>query len=287
MSTYGNRHTLRDGHIALYTRNNRPVYHARLKIDGHKGYFVKSTKRRSLAEATRVASDLYDDLRYKLRHGLSIETHTFRSIYQRWWEANQNRLSIHRQKYFRGTANRYFLPFFGDKSLEEISEPTFEAYWDWRINYWSSDEGRAKIHAAHKSRTTSKRPYKQKLGNVAKVPAQTTLRMPKADMRNSKLQGSPSANGRHKSPMSRRLFEPQAGLDWGGVDGGDCQKNVTVLERLRILVARERAPDGHRRTSGSQSALPEIIQAHKPVPAEGRVMVLPTEEPVRPQEAHT
>ncbi|MBG05026.1 MAG: hypothetical protein CMM59_13235 [Rhodospirillaceae bacterium] len=68
--SYENRHILRDGRIVLYTRNNRPTYHVRLKLDGHKGYIVKSTKRKSLAEATVVAEDLYDDLRYKIRHGL-------------------------------------------------------------------------------------------------------------------------------------------------------------------------------------------------------------------------
>ena len=49
--SYENKHLLRDGRIVLYTRNNRPTFHVRLKIEGNKGYIIKSTKRNTLAEA--------------------------------------------------------------------------------------------------------------------------------------------------------------------------------------------------------------------------------------------
>ena len=72
---YGEKHVLRDGRITLYTRNRNPTFHARLKVEGAKGYIVKSSKRTSLAEAVRWAEDLYDDLRYKVRHGLEVTVH--------------------------------------------------------------------------------------------------------------------------------------------------------------------------------------------------------------------
>ncbi|MBL4749570.1 MAG: tyrosine-type recombinase/integrase [Amylibacter sp.] len=181
--SYENKHTLRDGRIFLYTRNERPTYHVRLKIEGNKNYIVKSTKRRTLAEAVRVAEDLYDDLRYKVRHGLEIKPHSFNSLWLRWKAANQNLLSTHRMKYFSGTAERYFLPYFGDKYLEEISHTMIEGYWTWRINYWSSDEGISKIDNAKKSRKTRRKPYKQKLGNVAKIPAPKSLQMEQSALR--------------------------------------------------------------------------------------------------------
>ena len=181
--SYENKHVLRDGRITLYTRHNRPTFHVRLKIEGHRGYIVKSTKRRTLAEAVRVAEDLYDDLRYKVRQGLEITPHTFNSIWRRWKEANQNLLSYYRMRYITGTAERYFLPYFGDRPIEEISYSVIEGYWTWRINYWDSQEGQAKIQNAQKSRTTRKKPYKQKLGNVAKVPATKTLQMEQSALR--------------------------------------------------------------------------------------------------------
>lgn len=181
--SYENKHVLRDGRITLYTRNDRATYHVRLKVEGHKGYIVKSTRRRTLAEAVRVAEDLYDDLRYKVRQGLEIRAHTFQSMWKRWEEANQNILSDHRMRFIRGTANRYFIPYFGDKAIEELSHVAVEGYWSWRINYWTSDEGRTKIAAAQNTKVTRKRPYRQKLGNVAKIPAPKTLQMEQSALR--------------------------------------------------------------------------------------------------------
>ena len=181
--SYESTHVLRDGRITLYTRNGRPTYHVRLKVEGHKGYVVKSTKRRSLAEAVRVAEDLYDDLRYKVRQGLEIKPHTFQTLLKRWEEANRNILSEHRMRFFRGTANRYFTPYFGDKAIEDLSHAVVEGYWSWRINYWTSDEGQAKIEAAQNTRVTRKRPYRQKLGNVAKTPSPKTLQMEQSALR--------------------------------------------------------------------------------------------------------
>ena len=79
--SYENKHVLRDGRIVLYTRNNRPTFHVRFKIEGNKGYIIKSTKRNTLAEAVRVAEDLYDDLRYKVRQGLEIKPSSHSLVY--------------------------------------------------------------------------------------------------------------------------------------------------------------------------------------------------------------
>jgi integrase len=181
--SYENRHVLRDGRIVLYTRNGRPTYHARLNLDGVDGYITKSTKRSSLAEAVRAAEDMYDDLRYKVRHGLEVRPHTFASLWKRWDKANVHLLSKHRYRYISGTARRYLLPYFGSMSLEQINDVTVERYWNWRLNYWTSPEGLERISNAQKTRCTGKRPYKQKLGNVAKTPSQKSLEMEQSALR--------------------------------------------------------------------------------------------------------
>lgn len=180
---YENRHTLRDGRVVLYTRNGRPTYHARLSVEGIPGYVCKSTKRTNLVEAMKVAEEWYDDLRYKVRHGLEVGTHTFATLWNRWHEAHEHSLSPHRLRYIEGTVNRYLLPYFGKHHIGLITDKVVAGYWDWRRNYWTSDEGVAKIAAAQKSRTTKKRPYKQKLGNVAKIPSPKTLSMEQTVLR--------------------------------------------------------------------------------------------------------
>ena len=180
---YENKRPLRDGKVVLYTRNGQPTFHARIKIDGVEGYVVKTTKCQTLPEAMRVAEELYEDLRYKARHGLEVKAHTFTSVWHRWRTANTLVLSSYRLKFFDGTAKRYFLPFFGEKSVEAISDRTVREYWDWRISYWSSELGRQKIEQAKKSRATPRKRYKQTLGNIAQVPADKTLQMEQTALR--------------------------------------------------------------------------------------------------------
>ena len=182
-SNYGNKEWLRDGKILLYTRNNRPVYHCRLKIDGIHGYIIKSTKKKNLAEASRFAEELFDDLRYKQRHGLEVGHFLFEKLWKQWFDTKKVGLSEERQRYHQGTANRYFIPFFGEKEVSTLKDSDFEDYWQWRINYWDSAQGAAKIDKAKRQRPTKQSPHKSKLGNVAKIPSQKTMQMEQAALR--------------------------------------------------------------------------------------------------------
>jgi len=180
---YKNPHYIRDGKILLFHRERSSFYQARLKVDGLVGYILKSTKKRDLEDAIQVAEDLYDDYRYRVRNELDVGSYTFSTLYKKWWEKHENRLSIHRKRFITGTVKRYFLPYFGKKSTNAITDIFVENYWDFRINYWKSVEGVEKIEKAQKSRTTKNKPYKNRLGNVAKVPAQKTLEMEQSLLR--------------------------------------------------------------------------------------------------------
>lgn len=176
---YDGHHSIRDGKIVLYRRNGKLIYHARMAVDGVDGYVVQSTRQTDLAEAIRVANERYEDYRYKVRNGLETSRFTFETIWRRWYQTHSQSEAVgeHRLRYIKGTATRYFLPFFGAKALADITDAEIAKYWDWRRVYWSSEEGAAKIEKAQKSRTTEKRPYKQKLGNVAKTPSAKSLKM--------------------------------------------------------------------------------------------------------------
>jgi integrase len=181
--SYGERHVLRDGRITLYTRNGNPTFHARLKVEGAKNYIVKSSKRTSLAEAERWAEDLYEDLRYKARHGLEVRRHSFEALWKRWLRANEHALSPHRMRYIRGTSERYLLPYFGSRSLEDVTDSCVGEYWSWRIAYWSSREGTEKLERATTRRSTLKHPRFSRLGNVAERPSPKTLQMEQSVLR--------------------------------------------------------------------------------------------------------
>jgi integrase len=180
---YTDYHQIRGTSLVIYKRKNSGAFQVRMNIEGVKGYIVKSSKKKSLDEAIETAEVMYEDYRYRVRHNLDIGTFNFSSLYKRWWRDHENTLSVHRQRFIEGTARRYLLPFFGKKPTDAITDEFVAQYWDWRINYWSSDEGQDKIDKAQKSRTTKNKPYKTVLGNVAKVPAQKTLQMEQSLLR--------------------------------------------------------------------------------------------------------
>jgi integrase len=86
-------------------------------------------------------------------------------------------------RYIRGTAERYLLPYFGARSLEDVTDLFAEAYWSWRIAYWSSQQGTEKLEKATTRRSTLKHPRFSRLGNVAKRPSQKTLQMEQSVLR--------------------------------------------------------------------------------------------------------
>jgi hypothetical protein len=177
-------HLLEGGSIFPYTRNGNPTFHAWLKLDGDRGYLkITSTGRRRPDEAYAVAKGWFDDLKYKSRHGLIVRSHTFSSAWRKWWVDAADQFSTARSRYLEGTANRYFLPFFGERLLESVNDEVVRQYWKWRQSRWSSPEGREIMARARNSRTTPKPPYKQKLGNVAIVPAAKSLQMEQTALR--------------------------------------------------------------------------------------------------------
>ena len=122
---YQTTHETRDGRILLYLNPNlkRPIWQARLRVDGIKGYIVRSTKHQNLAEATKIAEDLYDDLRYKARNKLPIKELNFRQFFEREWLPHASMvLSEHRVKVHKSIGARYLCGYFGDMKLSDIKE---------------------------------------------------------------------------------------------------------------------------------------------------------------------
>jgi integrase len=237
---YENKVEFRNGQIVLYTRNDSPIFHVRLKVEGRDGYVVKSTKRASLDEARAFAENLLDDLRYKVRHGQDTGSHTFDSVWKRWLESNRRLLSEHRLRYVEGTARRYLLPFFGKMAIETITDVTINRYWDWRVNYWSSAEGTAKIEAARKTRTTKLKPFKNFLGNVAKVPAHKSLDMEKTVIR--QVLGWGERNGLVQRVPDVKAPKARPGAATNRRPAFDLDEWRTLYRFMRTWVAEDYVP---------------------------------------------
>lgn len=126
---------LRDGEVVLFKRGNSPLWQCRYKLEDGKWLRV-STKRASIEAAVSVATDLYDQARYRQRLGLAHRAQSFAQI------ANTTLHELRTQmdagvgksvyKSYITCIEKYFLPYFSDKHLEEITHTDIVEFEAWR-----------------------------------------------------------------------------------------------------------------------------------------------------------
>ncbi len=124
--------TIRDGKITLYTRSigNNAIWQCRFMAQGK--CIRRSTKETSTSAASAVAGDLYDEIKFKIKHDMPIGLTTFEVVWKRWFTIQQTHLSTHRLKYAKSVANAHFLPHFGKKTITAVTTAAVTAYWPWR-----------------------------------------------------------------------------------------------------------------------------------------------------------
>jgi len=126
---------LRDGEVVLYRRSRSLLYQCRYKLaDGT--WYRQSTRKASIEHAVAVACDLYDEARYRQRLGLAHQTHTFAQIAQVAVAEMRVKIdaSTGRTAYsdYVGCIEKYFLPYFKDTRLEELTHTDIVEFELWR-----------------------------------------------------------------------------------------------------------------------------------------------------------
>ena len=126
---------LRDGEVVLYRRSRSLLYQCRYKLaDGT--WYRQSTRKASIEHAVAVACDLYDEARYRQRLGLAHQTHTFAQIAAVAMAELRVKIdaSTGRTAYsdYVGCIEKYFLPYFKDKRLEELTHTDIVEFELWR-----------------------------------------------------------------------------------------------------------------------------------------------------------
>ena len=128
-------HHMRDGDVVLYLRPHSSLWQVRYKLfDRH--WRCVSTKQRRLDWAMRVAGELYDRARFREEEGLPQATRRFDAIANT--AIKQMELDIERgikpmtnRDYIRAI-NKYLIPFFGKRMLNNIDAPAVREYEQWR-----------------------------------------------------------------------------------------------------------------------------------------------------------
>ena len=126
---------LRDGEVVLYRRSRSLLYQCRYKLaDGT--WYRQSTRKASVEHAVAVACDLYDEARYRQRLGLAHQTHTFAQIAAVAVAEMRVKIdaSTGRTAYsdYVGCIEKYFVPYFKDKRLEELTHTDIIEFEMWR-----------------------------------------------------------------------------------------------------------------------------------------------------------
>jgi integrase len=126
---------LRDGELVLYRRSRSLLYQCRYKLADGTWHRV-STRKASLELAIAVACDMYDQARYRQRLGLAHKAHSFAQIasltladLRREIDARKTKSSLND---YASIIERYFIPYFGDRMLEQLSHADVHEFESWR-----------------------------------------------------------------------------------------------------------------------------------------------------------
>lgn len=126
-----------DGRIILYKREGLkdPKWQARIRIPNAKGYKIVTTKTSDVKEAERFAANLYEDLYLHVKAGGSLQTKTFRQVFDEWTDYAKSMGHTRQGGSWDSTIGRvevYALRFFGDFKINAIGKSEFTDFWAWR-----------------------------------------------------------------------------------------------------------------------------------------------------------
>ena len=130
-----------DGRVILYRREGlkRPVWQTRIRVPNATGYKVVTTKTEDEFEARRFALNLYEELYLHVKAGGSIQSKTFKQVYDEWASHASAMGRTKRDGSWDATFERiasYSLDFFGNCRIDSITVADFTDYWRWRrTNY--------------------------------------------------------------------------------------------------------------------------------------------------------
>ena len=128
-------HRLRDGELILYRRRDSRIWQYKFKQESGR-WFRASTRKSVLDQAKRAAMDLHDEARYRERLGLAPAHKSFKDIAQATVQDMRRDLAAGTGKKiyvdYCSVIERYFIPYFGDKYLQNLKHKDIADFEAWR-----------------------------------------------------------------------------------------------------------------------------------------------------------
>ena len=126
---------LRDGEVVVFRRGHSPFWQCRYRLPTL-GWVRTSTRQAALENAVRVACDYYDEARFRQRLGLAHKGWTFAQLAHETLSAlrlemdNGRGRSVYRT--YITCIERYFLPYFQDRQIEQLTAKDVAEFEFWR-----------------------------------------------------------------------------------------------------------------------------------------------------------
>lgn len=127
---------IRDGEVVLYRRDLSSKWQARFKLP-NSGWHRISTKRSNLTEAKRIAGEAYDKARFRAAEGLNAISKRFSDVAKQSVALMEKALSngtgkVAYKDYINAT-EKYLIPYFRSRHVDNIGESELESFNAWRI----------------------------------------------------------------------------------------------------------------------------------------------------------
>jgi len=121
--------------LILFRRSDSRIWQYKFKRESGSWYRA-STRKSVLEQAKRVAMDLHDEARYRERLGLAPAHKSFKDIAMATVEDMQRDLAAGTGKKiyvdYCSVIERYFIPYFGDKYLQNLKHKDIADFEAWR-----------------------------------------------------------------------------------------------------------------------------------------------------------
>ena len=135
-----------DGRVVIYQRTDTmtAVWQCRIAFPGQP-YIRQSLKTRNEAEAVKLATKLYEDLRYRHESGLPIRRKRFEEVLDLYLGNLSQEVEFGTQKAKKlddqRKMSRYCREYFEGRLIDTIKTSDVEKFQDWRRKYWVSGPG--------------------------------------------------------------------------------------------------------------------------------------------------
>ena len=146
---YEEIHRLPEYQAILYTKKDsvKKIWQCRIK-PRNSAAIIKSTKTTSLSDAIWFAHEWFDVVRTAEKLGVSVRLDpSFSSVWSEFHKKSlaNGTVSVGRLKTLSSVIEKYPVQFLGHVSVRQITLPLYEAYKEWRRDYWISGPGLSEL----------------------------------------------------------------------------------------------------------------------------------------------